>query len=49
MTTLGDITEPIEKTKPSEEPQKEILYLDIGGIDKATNTVVGYKTYLGNI
>lgn len=47
MTTLGKVTQPIEKVKPADEPQKEILYLDIGGIDKATNTVVDYKKYLG--
>jgi type I restriction enzyme S subunit len=47
MTTLGNITQPIEKVKPADEPQKEILYLDIGGIDKATNTVIDYKKYLG--
>ena len=47
ITTLGKVTQPIEKVKPADEPQKEILYLDIGGIDKATNTVVDYKKYLG--
>jgi type I restriction enzyme S subunit len=47
LTTLGDVTQAIEKVKPANEPTKEILYLDIGGIDKATNSVVNYKTYLG--
>ena len=47
LTTLGNVTQPIEKVKPANEPAKEILYLDIGGIDKATNSVVNYKTYLG--
>jgi type I restriction enzyme S subunit len=47
MTTLSKVTLPIEKVKPANEPSKEILYLDIGGVDKATNTVVDYKIYLG--
>ncbi|MBI3186817.1 MAG: restriction endonuclease subunit S [Gammaproteobacteria bacterium] len=47
MTTLGKVTQPIEKVKPTDDPNKAILYLDIGGIDKATNTVVDYKKYLG--
>lgn len=46
-TTLKEITEDIAKVKPKDEPEKEILYLDIGGINKAKNTVVDYKTYLG--
>ena len=47
MTTLGKITQPIKKVKPADKPQKEIFYLDIGGIDKATNSIVNYKKYLG--
>lgn len=47
LTTLGKVTLPIEKVKPANEPVKEILYLDIGGIDKGANTVVDYKKYLG--
>jgi len=47
ITSLGKVTQPIKKVKPKDEPQKEILYLDIGGIDKATKTVVDYKKYFG--
>jgi type I restriction enzyme S subunit len=45
--TLGEITEPVEKVLPAKEPKKEIRYLDISGIDNASNRVTEAKTYAG--
>jgi len=47
LTTLKKITQLIDKVKPANEPDSEILYLDIGGIDKNTNTVIDFKHYIG--
>jgi type I restriction enzyme S subunit len=46
-TTIGDITQPIEKVKPQDEPDKEFTYLDISGIDNKRNVVSEPKVYYG--
>jgi type I restriction enzyme S subunit len=47
QVSLGEITEPIEKVLPAKDPEKEIRYLDISGIDNSSNRVTEAKTYIG--
>jgi hypothetical protein len=46
-TTIGEITQPIEKVKPQDEPEKEFTYLDISGIDNKQNVIAEPKVYYG--
>ncbi len=46
-TTIGEITEQIEKINPRETPEQEFSYLDISGIDNKRNVVKEVKAYLG--
>jgi len=47
LTTIGEITLPIEKVDPSKNPNQTIAYLDISGIDNKSNVVIEAKNYLG--
>jgi hypothetical protein len=46
-TTIGEITQPIDKVDPSIWPNKEFVYLDISSIDNTLYQVVEPKSYLG--
>ncbi|WP_278373436.1 restriction endonuclease subunit S [Sphingobium xenophagum] len=46
-TTIGDVTEPFVSIDPTKEPNVEFRYLDIGSIDKSTQTIGEPKTFLG--
>lgn len=46
-TTIGGITQPIEKVKPQDEPEKEFTYLDISGINNKRNVIAEPKVYYG--
>lgn len=41
---LGEVCDDVETVKRKEvNPEKEILYLDIGGLDNATNKIISHK------
>ena len=44
---LGEVVQTIQKIRPQDNPKEEILYLDIGGIDRQSNTVSSFKRYSG--
>jgi type I restriction enzyme S subunit len=44
-TTMGDITQPIEKIHPSQTFANEFTYLDISSIDNNTQRIVAPKIY----
>jgi len=46
-TTMGDVTEAIVSIDPTKEPNAEFRYVDIGSIDKSTQTIGEPKTFLG--
>jgi type I restriction enzyme S subunit len=46
-TTIGEITQPIEKVKPRENPATPFTYLDISSIDNKTHKIAEPKTYYG--
>jgi type I restriction enzyme, S subunit len=47
-TTIGRVTQSIEKIDPREAPEQEFTYLDISSIDNNLNKVVEPKTYVGS-
>jgi type I restriction enzyme S subunit len=47
-TTIGEVTQPIEKVKPKENPDTQFTYLDISSIDNQLNKVVEPKVYYGS-
>ena len=47
QTCLGDVCLPVSKHQPNNQPDKEITYLDIGGIDSQTHSISEIKRYLG--
>jgi len=47
-TTIGEITQPIEKVQPKRNPDTRFTYLDISSIDNQINKVVEPKTYYGS-
>jgi type I restriction enzyme S subunit len=46
-TTIGEITEPIQKVDPRENPEKVFIYLDISSIDNSIQKIVTPKQYIG--
>jgi hypothetical protein len=46
-TTIGDLTQPIEKLNPSQSGVTEFVYLDISSIDNSTQQIVAPKIYKG--
>ena len=46
-TTLGEITEQFVSIDPTKEPSAEFRYVDIGSIDKSTQTIGEPKSFLG--
>ena len=46
-TTIGGITEPVEKVKPRDHPDEHFTYLDISSIDNKSNRVAEPKFYYG--
>lgn len=46
-TTLGEITQPIEKVDPSQQPDFEFTYLDIASIDNSVQRIADPKHYRG--
>ncbi len=46
-TTIGEITQPIEKVDPATEPDKPFTYLDIASIDNITQVIREPKAYYG--
>ena len=47
MTTIGEISEPIQKVDPRENPEKGFMYLDISSIDNSIQKITNPKQYLG--
>ena len=47
QTRLGEVCLPVSKHQPNNQPDKEITYLDIGGIDSQTHSISEIKRYLG--
>ena len=47
-TTIGEVTQPIEKVMPKENPDTQFTYLDISSIDNQLNKVVEPKIYSGS-
>ncbi len=47
-TTIGEVTQSVEKVKPKENPDTQFTYLDISSIDNQINRVVKPKTYYGS-
>lgn len=47
QTCLGEVCLPVSKHQPNNQPDKEIAYLDIGGIDSQTHSISEIKRYLG--
>ena len=43
--TIGDVTEPVEKAEPRDNPRRLIKYLDISGIDNEKNRVAASKSF----
>ena len=46
-TTIGEITQPIEKVRPRNNPDEHFTYLDISSINNRSNRVVEPKAYYG--
>jgi type I restriction enzyme S subunit len=46
-TTIGEVTQPIEKVDPTQKPDEEFTYLDISSIDNKTNVIREPKVYYG--
>jgi len=46
-TTIGEITQPVEKVKPGENPDASFTYLDISSIDNQSNRIAEPKVYYG--
>ncbi len=46
-TTLGEVCLPFVSIDPTREPNAEFHYVDIGSIDKSTQTIGEPKTFLG--
>lgn len=46
-TTVGEVTLPVDKHRPEDEPTYEFPYVDISSIDNGTNKVVEPKLVLG--
>jgi len=46
-TTIGEVTLPVDKHRPEDEPTQEFRYVDISSIDNRRNRVVEPKLVLG--
>ena len=46
-TTLGEISQPIEKVDPTQKPDAEFIYLDIASIDNSIQRITDPKRYRG--
>jgi type I restriction enzyme S subunit len=46
-TTLGEICLPVATVRPTESPNTEFTYFDIGSIDNTTNRIVDQKVFRG--
>ncbi|MCW1985106.1 UNVERIFIED_ORG: type I restriction enzyme S subunit [Sphingomonas sp. R1F5B] len=46
-TTVGEVTEPFVSIDPTKQPDTEFRYVDIGAIDKSTQTIGEPKSFLG--
>jgi len=46
-TTIEDVTQPIQKVNPRENPGKEFIYLDISSIDNTIQQITSPKSYIG--
>lgn len=44
--TIGDVTEPVAKIDPSDEPGRKIVYIDISGIDNQKCRIAETKSFL---
>ena len=45
--TLKNVTEPIQKINPKENPDKEFIYIDISSIDNNIQQIISPKYYIG--
>jgi type I restriction enzyme S subunit len=46
-TTIGEVVEPYVRIDPTKQPDTEFCYVDIGAIDKSTQTIGEPKSFLG--
>ena len=46
-STIGEVVEPFVSIDPTKQPETEFRYVDIGSIDKSTQTIGEPKTFLG--
>jgi type I restriction enzyme S subunit len=46
-TSVGEITTPVEKVKPREQPDSDFIYLDISSINNSKNKITEPKNYIG--
>jgi type I restriction enzyme S subunit len=47
-TTVGQVTQPIEKVSPGQKPDIPFVYIDISSIDNSIQKIVEPKEYLGS-
>lgn len=47
QTTIGEVVEPFVSIDPTKQPDAEFRYVDIGAIDKSTQTIGEPKSFLG--
>ncbi len=47
LLSIGDVTDAVSKVNPKDEPNKEIQYIDISGIDNERYRIADTKTYVG--
>jgi type I restriction enzyme S subunit len=47
-TTIGEITQSVEKVRPRENPNTEFVYIDISSIDNTIFKIVEPKHYIGS-
>jgi type I restriction enzyme S subunit len=47
LSTVGDVTLPIEKVYPKDNPIDQFIYIDISSIDNRLHKIINPKEYLG--
>lgn len=47
LVSIRDVTDAVSKVNPKDEPNKEIQYIDISGIDNEKYRIADTKTYIG--
>jgi len=47
-TTIDEVTQPVEKIDPRNEPKNKFIYLDISAIDNTTNIITEPQSFYGS-